>query len=161
MGADMTRDRWLIGAIALLVFILVAVGVVLAVGGDDNNDGSASATTTNATEATTPSTTSTTATASVTIGIICTTPEDAAHSFVESWIAGDEAAARRCASDDAVTTLFEHSGSGAQYAFQGCFGDDPASPTCSYTYEGGALNLAVTGSDAAGWTVESLSYVAD
>jgi len=156
----MTRDRWLIGVIALLVVILVAVGVVLAVGGDDNTDVSTSATTTSATEATTPPAPSTTETPSVTIGIICTTPEDASMSFVESWIAGDQAAAGRCASDGAVTTLFEHSGAGAQYTFQGCSGD-PASPTCSYTYEGGALNLAVTGSDAAGWKVQSLSALAD
>jgi hypothetical protein len=156
----MTRERWMIWGITVLVFVLVAVGVVLAVGGDDDKNVSTPATTTTTTTLP-PATTATTETPSVTVGIICTTPEEASKSFVESWIADDQVAAARCATDTAVTKIFEHSGAGAEYTFQGCFGDDPGLPTCSYTYEGGAVNLALAGTEAAGWKVQSLSYVAD
>jgi hypothetical protein len=60
----------------------------------------------------------------------------------------------------AVTEIFQNSGAGAQYTFQGCAGD-PGVPTCSYSYEGGALNLSVSGTEATGWKVQSLKYVAD
>ena len=82
-------------------------------------------------------------------------------SLVDAWIAGDQAAAARCAAPAAVTTIFQTSGAGAVYTFQGCFGDDPALPDCAYTYEGGSTHLAVTGNAATGWQVQSVSYVAD
>ena len=151
-----TRERWLLGVIVLLVAALVAVGIVLAVGGDDDEDAAESVTTTTLA----PTTTEEEESPPVTIGIICTTPEDASMTLVESWIAGDQAAAARCASDTAVATIFENSGTGAQYTFQGCFGD-PGVPTCSYTYEGGAVNLALSGTEASGWQVDSVSYIAD
>jgi len=153
-----TRERWMIGAIAFLVFVLVAVGIVLLAGGDDDKNISASATT--STTATTLPPTTITQSPPVTIGIICTTAEEASMSFIDSWIAGDQAAAARCATGTAVTTIFESSGAGAQYTFQGCFGD-PGVPDCAYTYEGGAVHLAVSGTEATGWKVQSVSYVAD
>jgi hypothetical protein len=82
-------------------------------------------------------------------------------SFVDAWIAGDQAAAARCAVPAAVTTIFQASGAGAVYMFQGCAGDDPAAKQCGYTYEGGAVVLSVAGSAAAGWQVQSLMYIAD
>ncbi len=143
------------GLIVLLVAVLIAVGVVLALGSDDDDEVSTATATT-----TTIAPTATTESPPVTIGIICTTPEDAAMTFVESWIAGDQAAAARCASDEAVSTIFENSGAGAQYTNQGCFGD-PGVPTCAYSYEGGSVSLAMSGSEASGWRVESVSYIAD
>ena len=81
-------------------------------------------------------------------------------SFVDAWLAADQAAAARCATPEAVTQVFATSGAGAQYTWQGCHGD-PGMPTCSYTYEGGAMNLALAGTEAAGWKVQSVGYVAD
>jgi hypothetical protein len=96
----------------------------------------------------------------VTVGIICSTPEDAAHSLIDAQIANDEAAAHRCASDAAVDALFPTSASDATYTFQGCFtGETPI--RCSFTYEGGAVTFVMSGSDAAGWKVDSAGFVAD
>ncbi|MEX0666200.1 MAG: hypothetical protein WD598_15720 [Acidimicrobiia bacterium] len=158
----MNRERWLLGGVAALVFVLVAAGVVLAFSGDDNNSVAIDATTTTSSSTTTTLVTVTTTGGEtpVTVGIICTTAEEAAKTFVESWIAGDQAAAGRCATEAAATKIFENSGAGAQYTWQGCF-DDPGMPTCSYTYEGGAVNLALAGTEAAGWKVQSVSYIAD
>ena len=156
----MTRERWIIGGVSALVFILVAVGIALAVSGGDDSNVSVSATTTSSTTTTTLPPTTTTVTVPVTVGTICTTPDEAAMSFVEAWIAGNKPAAARCATGTAVDALFQNSGAGAQYMWQGCSGD-PGAPTCSYTYEGGALNIAVTGTDATGWKVQSISYFAD
>ncbi|MSO78724.1 MAG: hypothetical protein EXQ79_03870 [Acidimicrobiia bacterium] len=156
----MTRERWMLGGAGVLVVLLVVVGTVLIVSGDGDTKISVTATTTSSTIPPTTTTTSTES-PSVTIGIVCTTPEEAAMSFIDAWIAGDEAAAARCAAPAAVAKIFETSGAGAQYMFQGCFGDDPALPDCAYTYEGGSAHLAVTGTEAAGWQVQSLSYVAD
>jgi hypothetical protein len=152
----------MLGGVGLLVFLLVAVGTVLIVSGDGDTTVGVSATSTSSTEVTVPpSTTSTTSTPSVTVGIICATPEEAAQAFVDAWMANDQAAAARCAVLAAVTTIFQTSGTGAVYMFQGCLGNDPASKQCGYTYEGGAMILTVTGSTEAGWQVQSLSYIAD
>jgi hypothetical protein len=144
------------------VFVLVAAGAVLALSGDDDNNVAIDATTTTSSSTTTTLVTTTTIPGStpVTIGVICTTAEEAAMSVIDAWIAGDQAGAARCASETAVTTIFETTGAGAQYTWQGCLGD-PGVPTCSYTYEGGAVNLAVAGTEATGWKVQSVSYVAD
>jgi hypothetical protein len=80
--------------------------------------------------------------------------------LVDSWLAGDQAAAARCASEAAVTKIFETSGAGAQYTWQGCFGD-PGVPTCAYTYEGGSVQLSMAGTEAAGWKVQTVGYIAD
>ena len=157
----MTRERWIIGGIGAVVAVLVATGAVLALSGDDGGsdvaiDPASSSTSTTSTTLTTP----TGGTTPVTVGIICTTPEEAAMSFVEAWIAADQGAAARCATEAAVTTIFQTSGVGAQYTWQGCFGD-PGMPSCAYTYEGGSVNLALAGTEAAGWKVQSVSYIAD
>jgi hypothetical protein len=155
----MTRQRWMMVG-ALLAGIVIASGVALAVSGGDDEETTPTTTTSSSTTTTTAAP-PTTATTPVTVAIICTTPEDAAMSFVNAWIAGDQAAAARCANQESVNTIFQTSGAGANYTWQGCFGDDPALPTCSYTYEGGAINLAVRGTEASGWKVESVSYFAD
>jgi hypothetical protein len=157
-----TRERWLIGGIGALVFVLVAAGVVLAFSGGDDNDVAIDATTTTSSTTTSTLVTATTAdgTTPVTVGIICTTPDEAAMTLVDAWLAGDQAAAGRCASEAAVTKIFETSGVGAQYTWQGCFGD-PGVPTCAYTYEGGSVQLSMAGTEAAGWQVQTVGYVAD
>jgi len=160
----MTRERWIIGGIGTLVGILVLAGAVLAFGGDDGGSDVAidpASTTSSSTTTLTPArTTFLGGLLPVTVGIICTTAEEASMTLVDAWLDGDQAAAGRCATEAAVTTIFQTSGAGAQYTWQGCFGD-PGMPTCSYTYEGGAVNLALAGTEAAGWKVQSVSYVAD
>lgn len=148
------RERWLAGVVALLLVVLIGAGVALLLGNDDNNEASTSTTTTTA-----PSTTGTTET-QVTVGIVCTTPEDATMSLVDAWIAGDMAAAARCADRAVVDELFKNNGAGAQWMFQGCSGD-PGLPTCSYSYEGGGANFQLNGTEAGGWKVVSVSFVAD
>jgi hypothetical protein len=106
------------------------------------------------------STTSVTATAggsgpSVNIGIICSTPRDAALSTLNAWISNNRAAARRCASPAAVDDLFAPpAGSGG--VNQGVVGwilQRCAGAVCSFAHPHGTLQLTMSGSDAAGWVV--------
>ena len=159
-----TRQKWLAGGAALLVAVLIGAGVGLVAGGNDTTQVSASGTTTSTSTSTSTTTTvAPTATSqgtTVTVAIICTTPEDATKSVVNAWIAGDKAAAARCASDTAVNKLFQTNGSGAQWTFQGCHGD-PGVPTCSYSYVGGGANFKLSGTEAGGWKVTDVTFVAD
>jgi hypothetical protein len=159
-----TRQRWVLGAIGVLVVILVGVGIAVAAGGGGNDTIDATATTlaTSTTTSTTLVETPTTSgTTTVTVGIICTTPEDAAKGVVSAWEAGDRPAAARCASQAALDELFKASGAGATWTFQGCGGPDPGLPTCQFSYVGGAANFKMTGTEAAGWKVDQVSYIAD
>jgi hypothetical protein len=154
------RTRWLAGGAAVLA---TAVGVVawilLAQSGTTGKPGVVArpGSTTTTRNGTVPSSS---AGSPVTIGIICTSPTDAAQSFVNAWIAGDRGAAARCASSAAVDKLFRTGGAGAQWSFQGCSTTGGAA-TCQYSYQGGAANLATSGSTAAGWKVTAVSFVAD
>jgi hypothetical protein len=137
----------------------VAIALTLAAcdggGSSESKDGS---TTTRGTDASTSTTEDTT---SVTVGIICSTAEDASSNLVEAWTADDRGAAARCASDSVVNQLFQTNGSGNTWTSQGCDTTDPAAPVCAYSYEGGAAFLTVDGSDAAGWKVTKLEFLAD
>jgi hypothetical protein len=108
-----------------------------------------------------PATTTTTTTSgaggpSVTIGIICTTPTEAAQAFVQAWTAGDRAGAGRCAMPGAVTTIFSRPGAGAGWTFQACGGPDPGVPICTFAYPGGSAQLTLMGTEAAGWKVSQV-----
>jgi hypothetical protein len=130
----------------------------------DDGSQSADVTTTRGSEASTSTSTSTSTTddtSSVTVGIICTSPEDAASALVSAWTAGDRAAARRCATDAVVDELFTTNGAGNTWTDQGCDKTDPAAPVCAYSYEGGAAFLTTGGSDAGGWKVTKLRFLAD
>jgi hypothetical protein len=158
-----TRERWMLGAIGVLVVILMGVGIAVAAGGGGgDNTIDTTATTLETTTSTALVDTSTTAaTTTVTVGIICTTPEDAAKSVVSAWEAADRPAAERCASVSALDTLFKTSGAGASWTFQNCGGADPGVPTCQFSYQGGAANLKMTGTEATGWKVDEVTYIAD
>ena len=89
-------------------------------------------------------------------------PEDAAEGLFNAWKAKDRAAASKYASDMAVKTLFgEGSPEGLQ--FQGCdkAEGEGAGYNCGYTYEGGAVIMVVTGSEADGYKVTGAGFVAD
>lgn len=154
------QQRRIAGGAAVVVVVLIGVGVAIASGGGDDNPVDTTAST-STTAATLPATTTTVAPTSVTVGIICTTPEDAAQTVVSAWEANDKPAAARCANQSALDELFKASGVGASWMFQGCGGPDPGVPTCQFSYEGGAANFAMAGTDAAGWKVDTVSYIAD
>jgi hypothetical protein len=95
---------------------------------------------------------------SVTVGIICSAPVDAAQALFSAWVAGDQAAAGRCASPAAVSALFARARRGTGWAFQGCDGPDPGVPQCTYASGAGHVALTLMGSEASGWKVDSLSF---
>jgi len=141
-------------AVGLLLVVAVAAGCN---GGDDESSEG-----TTSTRVTEPSSSSTTEdTTAVTVGIICSTAEDASQSLVDAWGSGDEAAAKRCATDEVVGELFATDGAGNTWQSQGCDRSDPGVPVCAYTYEGGAAFLKVEGTEAEGWKVTGLSFTAD
>ena len=158
-----SRGRWILGGAAALLVVIVVAVVALA-GGDEKKRKRAQPTTTTSSTTTSTSTTlpptTTTIPTPVTVAIVCTTPSDATMSVFNAWRAGDRASAERCATTAAMDELFQTSGAGAQYTFQGCFGD-PGVPTCSYTYEGGAVNFTLNGTESGGWRVVDVGYVAD
>lgn len=158
-----TRERWMLGAVGVLVVILIGVGIAVASGGGGDNTIDTTATTLETTTSTAlvDTTTTTAGTTTVTVGIICTTPEDAAKSVVSAWQADDRPAAERCASVAALDVLFKASGAGANWTFQDCGGPDPGVPTCQFSYVGGAANFKMTGTEATGWKVDEVSYIAD
>ena len=149
--------RWLRAGACVLA---LGATVVACDGGSERAEES---TTTRGTDATsTTSAPSTTVdTTSVTVGIICTTPEDAVSTVVQAWGVDDRAAAERCAVDAVVNRLFQASGVGNTWIDQGCDRSDPSAPKCAYSYEGGAAFLTTEGSDADGWKVTRLEYLAD
>jgi hypothetical protein len=107
---------------------------------------------------TAPAASSTTGGPSVTVGIICIAPTDAAQALLSAWATGDQAAAGRCASPAAVSALFGHASRGTGWTFQGCGGPDPGVPQCTYASAGGHASLTLMGSEASGWKVDSLSF---
>lgn len=163
----MTQQRVLtvLGVVAL-VGIVVAV-VLLATGSEDSKVSVSAASTTSSSAVSVPvpssSTTLAASTTSSSQGVTgtCAQPEDASQAFVDGWKAGDQAAAGRCGSTEAVATMFQTDGSGAQYTFQGCDYTDPGVPVCSYTYPGGAARLTIEGTEAAGWKVTKVEFIAD
>ena len=141
----------------VVVGLLLVVAVAAGCNGDDDesNEGTTS------TRVTEPSSSTTADTTAVTVGIICSTAEDASQSLVDAWGSGDEAAARRCATDEVVGELFATDGAGNTWQSQGCDRTDPGVPVCAYTYEGGAAFLKIEGTEAEGWKVTGLSFTAD
>lgn len=111
-----------------------------------------------ATTVTAPATTSSGG-SSVNVGIICSTPRDAALAVVNAWSANDRAAARRCGSPTALDTLFARAatksanGRVVGWILQGCAGT-----MCSFTSPHATARLTMGGSDAAGWFVTRVQF---
>ena len=106
----------------------------------------------------TPSTTTVPATTgpggpSVNVGIICSTPRDAALAVVNAWMAGNRAAARRCASPTAVELLFTRASGPEGWPLQRCAGT-----VCSFNHPLSGLRLTMGGSNAAGWVVVRVQF---
>jgi len=89
----------------------------------------------------------------VNVGIICSSPRDAASAAVNAWIAGNRAAARRCVSPVALEALFARSAGPEGWILQRCTGT-----VCSFTHPAATLRLTMGGSDAAGWIVTGVAF---
>ena len=90
------------------------------------------------------------------------TPEAAADHLMNAWAAADRRTALRSATEAAVDLLLrgQHGG----LAAAGCTPDPVLGPgnfSCSWTYEGGAVTLAVRGDALTGYYVESAEFVVD
>jgi hypothetical protein len=143
--------------LAATLCVLALVGAACG-GGDDSSGKASSSTTSSSTTVVPPTGPDTTP---VTIGIICTTPEDAVQGIVAAWGADDRAAASRCASTAVIDRLFQTSGVGNSWFFQGCDRTDPGVPICAFSYEGGAAFFTMEGTEAAGWKATKLEFAAD
>ena len=152
-----SRTRTLLFVNGAFLLILVGIGVVLLVA-DRNNTSTTQATATVPTLALSSLPSSET---EVTLGIICTTPRDATDTLVGAWIAGEKTASARCADQAVVDRLFQGSGAGAQWIFQGCDGPDPGVPQCQYSYEGGGVTFTLAGTEVDGWRVTAVEFIAD
>ena len=86
------------------------------------------------------------------------TPEEAAQAFVVDWGELDRREASGYATRAAIDEAF--SGQPPQAEFMGCFEEEDHF-LCGYYYEGGALNIVVRDSDAYGFIVTDIFYVAD
>lgn len=135
--------------------------VLTACGGDDGSSVSTGSTTTSTSTTSTTTPPSPPDTTDVTVGIICSSAEDAAQSAVQAWGANDRTAAGRCATPAVVGALFQTSGAGNTWFFQGCDRTDPGVPICAYSYEGGAAFFTVEGTEADGWKATKLEFLAD
>lgn len=161
------RILTILGVVALVG--IIGGTVALATSGGDETKVSASGSTTSSSAVTTsvPSTTATTVVAptspetAVTVGIICSSPDEASAALVDGWKAGDRAGAERCATAEPVNVMFQTNGAGAQYTSQGCDLSDPGVPICSWTYPGGSAAMTVEGTEAAGWKVTKVVFTAD
>lgn len=155
---------------AALCACSLLVGAGCGKGGNATNKTSVNTTTTTSTTsnaskpAATPQATPQTAPTGTDVGrsLKASKPEDAAAGLFNAWKAKDRAAASKYASDIAVKTLFDE-GSAEGLEFQGCNKDEDGGDfyNCAYTYEGGAVFMQVTGSDAEGYKVTGAGFVAD
>jgi hypothetical protein len=87
-----------------------------------------------------------------------TTPDQAARTLHDHWVAGDSSAALETATQQAINELFAHPGNPLD--FQGCIREG-TEHTCFFYYEGGGLNMIVQGSPAEGYVVTKAFFVAD
>lgn len=86
------------------------------------------------------------------------TPQAAAQAFYADWGELDRASASGYATRAAIDEAFAQTR--AQGEFTDCF-EEADHFLCSYYYEGGALNITVVDSDAYGWIVTDVGYIAD
>ena len=93
-------------------------------------------------------------------GVLIADPAVAAQGLFDAWTRNDRVAAALYASQAAIDALFANPFSSPAPTFQGC-NPSGAEVLCSYTYEGGAISMSVTGSASAGYRVNSVGFIAD
>lgn len=91
-----------------------------------------------------------------------TKPSQAAKYLFKAWQQGDRYRGLEAASEPAVKKLFKvkYDPKGVTHFFQGC-SKETKGYSCAYSYEGGAMFMHVRGTKAAGYAVQSISYIAD
>jgi hypothetical protein len=87
-------------------------------------------------------------------------PDEAAKSLYSAWKHNDRRAALRVATSSAVNKVFKTRYTGPGWEFNGCE-KRAGGYDCFYRYEGGGVNMRVTGGASAGYRVRSVSFVAD
>lgn len=90
------------------------------------------------------------------------TPDAAAKHLFDAWGADDRKKALRNATQAAVDLVLR--GQRGSLNAAGCSPDPVLGPgffTCSYTFEGGAVNFQTLGNQTDGFYVESASFIAD
>lgn len=149
--APMAKPKWKCGLIVGIILVSVLGGSACS-----SNDSKSSGT-----EESNSSIPDDQGESTVTIGIICTSAQEATETTVNAWEASDKAAASRCSEDVVVESLFSTSGAKAEWVFQGCVGINASTEKCAFTYGGGAALFTAIGSDAMGWKLSELSFQAD
>ena len=87
-------------------------------------------------------------------------PETAAQGLYNAWKRNDRRAALKVASSSAVNKVFRTRYGGPGWQFNGCERRSSAY-NCFFYYEGGGVNMRVTGSSRSGYRVNSVSFIAD
>ena len=93
-------------------------------------------------------------------GVKVSTAEGAAKGLYNAWKRNDRRAALRVAAAAAVNKVFKTRYTGPGWEFNGCE-KQRGGYNCFYRYEGGGVNMRVTGTASAGYRVRSVSFVAD
>jgi hypothetical protein len=87
-------------------------------------------------------------------------PETAAKRLYSAWKRHSRRAALQVASSSAVNKMFRTRYTGPDWEFNGCE-KRGAGYDCFYRYEGGGTSMRVVGGTAAGYRVQSVSFIAD
>jgi hypothetical protein len=87
-------------------------------------------------------------------------PEAAARGLYNAWKNNNRRAALQVASQSAVNKVFRTRYTGPGWQFNRCE-KRGAGYNCFYYYEGGGVNMRVTGGPRSGYRVNSVSFVAD
>jgi hypothetical protein len=87
-------------------------------------------------------------------------PEAAAKSLYSAWKQHNRRAALKVATTSAVNKVFRTRYTGPDWEFNGCE-RRAGGYDCFYRYEGGGVNMRVTGGASAGYLVRSVSFIAD
>ena len=87
-------------------------------------------------------------------------PETAARSLYSAWKRNNRPAALQVATRSAVNKVFKTRWTGPDWEFNGCE-KRGSGYDCFYRYEGGGVNMRVTGGPRAGYRVQTVGFIAD
>lgn len=92
----------------------------------------------------------------------CISPDAAAKTFIQAWMAHDKADAGKCATPNAQQSLFATQANPQHpWIAQGCTYTATLKANCLFSFEGGAATLWLDGSQTKNWRVTQLTYLAD
>lgn len=141
--------------VAVIAVLVLGLATTACSSKNDNKSSSGGTTTTNAAAVTTS--TSTTQPSGP-----AATAQAAADGLYNAWVHNDQSDASRYAKPPAISKLFAHpyTAGGATYTRQPC---EPQGGQfiCSWTYEGGAMQMTVENWPGGGYVVDSVTFIAD